>query len=50
MHQSDGPSLSLDEQLRRSREFEAFYFIFDIHVDMLGVFLIVAGMELLHVR
>ena len=42
-------SSGIDEQLCGSRELEAFYSIFDIHVDMLGVFVIVAGVELLHV-
>ena len=39
-----------DEQLRRSWELKAFHFIFDIHVVMLGVFTVVVGLELLHVR
>ena len=36
MHQSDGSSLSLDEQLRRGWKYETFYALSYIHVVVLG--------------
>lgn len=50
MYQSDGPSLSVDEQLRGSWELETFYFISVVHVVVFRVLASVAGVELLHVR
>lgn len=40
----------VDEQLRWCRKYEAFYFIFDIHVVLLCIFAITIGLELLLVR
>ncbi len=40
----------VDEQLCWCRKYEAFYFIFDIHVVLLCIFAITIGLELLLVR
>ena len=40
----------VDEQLRWCRKYEAFYFIPNIHVVLLRIFVITIGLELLLVR
>jgi len=47
LRQQDGSSLSMDEQLCGGGEFEAFYALFNIYVDLCGVFLGAVWVELL---
>ena len=47
MHFQNGSSLSVDEQLHRRCQHEAFHFVFDVHLGLLRLFFVSAGLELL---
>ena len=47
MYFQNGPSLSVDEQLYWRRQYEAFYLVFGVYVDMFCIFANAAGVQLL---